>query len=171
MTLVACLFLGLDYGIVVGVGLNLLFILQKTARPHLHHETRKHGSHEVVFVTPDQSLFYSSSEYFRSHVMRLASRHDAAEWIVIDGRHINHVDATVAAGLNTLSKDVEHLNKTLILWRWKQQPLGVVYRNNPKFIDNFKHSETAEELYRELNLDQTTTVTVTIAVPAAQVEQ
>lgn len=163
VTLIACLFLGLDYGIIVGVGLNVLFILQKTARPNITHEVRHFGAAELVFVTPDQSLFYSSSEHFRSFLTKIANKYGTAEWIVIDGRHINHLDATVAAGLNILNKDFGYLKKTLILWKWKQQPLGVLYRNNPNFLNNFKHSETIEELYQELDLTRATSAMITIA--------
>lgn len=147
--------------------MNVLFILQKTARPHISHDLKSCGNKELLFVAPDQSLFYSSSEYLRSHLTNLANKYGSAEWIIIDGRHINHIDATVAAGLNTLNKDLGYLKKTLILWRWKQQPLGVLYRNNPNLLNNFKHSDTVEELYQELDLSHTP---ITIAV-SPRVEQ
>lgn len=170
VTLIACLLLGLDYGIIVGVGLNVLFILQKTARPNINHEVKQFGSAELVFVTPDQSLFYSSSEHFRSFLTKIAIKYATAEWIVIDGRHINHLDATVAAGLNTLNKDFGYLKKTLILWKWKQQPLGVLYRNNPNFLNNFKHSETIEELYQELDLTRASAM-ITIAHRGGEIRE
>lgn len=150
ITLLAGLFLGLDLGIIVGVGLNLLFILQKTARPKLNHEVIKHEGTDLILVTPDQSLCFSSSEYFRAYLTKLANDHSSIEWIVINGHHINHVDATVAAGLNTLNKDFGYLKKTLIFWKWQQQPLGVIYRTNSNFLNNFKHSETIDELIQEL---------------------
>lgn len=134
----------------MGVGLNLIFILQKTARPVIVHELKRLGDYDVILVQPDQSLCFSSSEHFRSHITKLADKYSAAEWIVIDGHHINHVDATVASGLKTLNKDFGHLKKTLIFWRWPQQPLGVLYRANPNFLNHFKHSETIDELLQEL---------------------
>lgn len=105
----------------------------------------------MVVVTPDQSLCFSSSEYFRSHLTKLANKYASAEWIIIDGHHIQHLDATVAEGLNTLDKDFGHLRKTLIFWKWRQQPLGVLYRTNPNFLNNFKASDTVDELAQELH--------------------
>lgn len=151
VTLIACLFLGLDLGIIVGVGLNLVFILQKTARPKISYDHKVLGTQEILLVTPDQSLCFSSSEYFRSYLTKLAHNYSSVEWIVINGQHISHVDATVASGLNTLNKDFGYLKKTLIFWKWAQQPLGVLYRTNSNFLNNFKHSETIDELLQELD--------------------
>lgn len=135
----------------MGVGLNLIFILQKTARPRISHEVKNLQDKQLILVTPDQSLCFSSSEYFRSHLTKLANSYSSAEWIVVNGQHINHVDATVASGLNTLNKDFGYLRKTLIFWKWKQQPLGVLYRTNANFLNHFKHSETIDDLLQELN--------------------
>lgn len=151
VTFIAGLFLGLDYGIIVGVALNVLFILQKTARPKVSHEITIVGSSKLMIITPDQSLFFSSSEYFRSFVTKQAHLNDSIEWIIINGHYINHLDATVATGLDTLSNDLGYLKKTLIFWKWNQQPLGVLYRTNPQFLNNFKHSDTVEELINELD--------------------
>lgn len=138
-------------GIVVGVGLNLVFILQKSARPGITHEVKKVGDKELVLVVPDQSIFFSASEYFRSHLTKLAHKHSSAEWVVVDGQHINQIDATVASGLKTLNKDFGYLRKTLVFWKWQQQPLGVLYRTNADFLNHFKHSETIDELISELD--------------------
>ena len=35
VTFIACLILGLDYGMLIGIGVNLLFILYTSARPKL----------------------------------------------------------------------------------------------------------------------------------------
>lgn len=128
-----------------------MFILQKSARPQIPHELKAFGEQELILVTPDQSLCFSSSEYVRSHVTKLANKYMSAEWIVIDGHHINHVDATLATGFKTLNNDLVYLKKTLIFWRWQQKPLGVLYRANPNFLNHFKHSETIEELIHELS--------------------
>lgn len=151
VTFIAGLFLGLDYGIIVGVALNIFFILQKTARPKVTHEVQVIGSKALIVITPDQSLFFSSSEYFRTVVTKLAHANDSIDWIIINGHYINHLDATVATGLNTLSNDLGHLKKALIFWKWNQQPLGVLYRTNPDFLNHFKHSDTVEELANELD--------------------
>lgn len=153
----------MDLGIIVGVGLNLIFILQKTARPKINHQVLKNGDKDLVLVTPDQSLCFSSSEYLRSYLTKLANTNSSAEWIVVDGHHINHVDATVASGMNTLNKDFGYLKKMLIFWKWKQQPLGVLYRTNPNFLNHFKHSETIEELLLELNSTSATASMITIS--------
>lgn len=150
ITLIACLFLGLDYGIVVGVTLNILFILQTVARPHITAEYVQVSGHRLLIVTPDQSLFFASSEFFRYKVTKWAHAYEAADWIVINGHHVQHLDATVAIGMMTLIKDLAYLNKKTILWKWNQSPMGVLYRTDPELVHAFNQAETIAVMVQEV---------------------
>jgi solute carrier family 26 (sodium-independent sulfate anion transporter), member 11 len=52
---------------------------------------------DVLIVTPDQSLIYSSAEYFKSAVIKkVATQYSSVQYVVINGASINHsVDVTV----------------------------------------------------------------------------
>lgn len=48
------LWLGLEYGILVGIAINILFTLYNTSRPNVTFEVQKVNGREVLLVTPDQ---------------------------------------------------------------------------------------------------------------------
>lgn len=150
VTLIACLVFGVDYGIIVGIILNLLFILQKTARPSIKCEIVKHGNRFLLVVTPDQSLFFSSTEHLRNKITKNIHKNDLVECVVIDGHYIHHLDATVAAGIQSVIKDLAYVEKKVILWNWNKEPTGVMYRINSDFESLFLKSDTIDELVDKL---------------------
>lgn len=150
VTLIACLVFGVDYGIMVGIVMNLLFILQKTARPSIKCELVKQVNRILLVVTPDQSLFFSSTEHLRNKITKSIHIHDLVECVVIDGHYIQHLDATVATGIQSLIKDLAYIDKKVILWNWNKEPTGVMYRINPEFESLFVKSETIDDLICKL---------------------
>lgn len=146
VTLIACLGLGVDYGIIIGIAMNLLFILHKTARPVISCEVKSVDGRDMLVVTPDQSLFFSASEYLRYKITKFAHSNEAVRFVIIDGHYIHHMDATVAAGMNTVIRDLEYLNKKVILWNWNKQPMGVIYRSNSDLLTLFKRSPSLHDI-------------------------
>lgn len=96
-TFVMSLLKGLEYGILLGVGINALFTLFDTSRPNITYKVEKFDEQDVLVVTPDQSLIYSSAEHFKSTVVRKATTvYSTAILVVINGTSISFIDSTVA---------------------------------------------------------------------------
>lgn len=146
ITLVACLLLGLEYGIVIGIASNLVFILYRTARPVTNCESIKVANHEVLLVTPDQSLFFSAAEYIKYKVMKSSVEHSTTTLIVINGHFVQHMDSTAASNLKTLAEDLAMLNKDIVFWNFPRQPVGVAYRLSSDFGALFKEAHSLEEI-------------------------
>lgn len=51
--------------------------------------------HEILIVTPDQSLVFSASDYVRSYVLERCGT-DNKLIVVINGENVNSIDTTVA---------------------------------------------------------------------------
>lgn len=149
VTFFTCLFLGLEYGILFGIATNLLFILYNTSRPRLHCDcvaVEGHSPPPVILVTPDQNLYFSAAEYVRYKVLQVVSTHSEASLVVLNGQHVNHMDATMATNLKSLLDDCNLLNKRVLFWNWQPQPMGVAIRLTAEFKPLFKCASTLENL-------------------------
>lgn len=69
VTLLCSLALGLEYGMLAGIAVNLAVLLYFTARPGLVIEERNVDGLTILFVLPKQSLSFPAAEYLREQVM------------------------------------------------------------------------------------------------------
>ncbi|KAG5673065.1 hypothetical protein PVAND_003140 [Polypedilum vanderplanki] len=69
-TFLISLFFGLEYGILIGILINILMTLYSASRPNIDFEVEKIDNNDVLIITPDRSVNYSSAEYFKSAVNR-----------------------------------------------------------------------------------------------------
>lgn len=152
ITLITCLGLGSDYGILVGVAVNIGCILKQSTTLGLVTESVKVSGNRILLVVPDQSVFFSSSEYLRNTIMKFALDHEAVNWIVINGEFVQRIDATVAVGLDRLVNDMAAINKRVVFWKWKREPMGVLYRTNKMLMKRFSYAESLVILLTESDL-------------------
>ena len=101
-TFIATLFLGIEYGIIVGVGLSLIILIFRTSRPYFTELGKvpdsdfyrnKNRFEEVIIEEDvlvfrfDAQLFYANSSYFRDNLDDLAEKKGKAlKLIVLDCR-------------------------------------------------------------------------------------
>ncbi|XP_055325913.1 sodium-independent sulfate anion transporter-like, partial [Sitodiplosis mosellana] len=94
-TLVACLLISIEFGIIIGIVVNISFVLYSIARPVIHVYNRKVMEQELLVLMPDQSLTFSSSDHFKYKILKYVVQ-NTPKIIVIDGRYVRTIDATVA---------------------------------------------------------------------------
>lgn len=93
-TLFGSLFLSLEYGIIIGIGTNLLFVLYSTARPPVSIHFEKLTKSEVCIITPSRNLHFPAAEFLNETVMKSCTNENYT--VVIDGKYMSDVDSTVA---------------------------------------------------------------------------
>ncbi|XP_014215254.1 sodium-independent sulfate anion transporter-like [Copidosoma floridanum] len=120
VTFLSCLFIRLEFGIVIGIVTNLLFILYGTARPSIRFsKATSLGGLEYLEITPDRSLVFPSVEYVRSMISKQGSKQGTAVPVVIDSTHIQAADFTAAKGIKSLIEDFARRGQPLIFYNLK----------------------------------------------------
>nr|CAD7202873.1 unnamed protein product [Timema douglasi] len=162
-TFLSCLFIRLELGIVIGIGINILFLLYASARPSVHVEKVTSGSicsyqftlsesHifqsssgcEYLLITPDRSLVFPSVEYVRNLVTKAGMKEGSScTPVVIDSRHIQGADFTAAKGIKSLIEDFVKRNQPILFYNLKPSVVEVFQGVQPK---EFKHCHNEAEL-------------------------
>ncbi|XP_076169727.1 sodium-independent sulfate anion transporter isoform X2 [Ptiloglossa arizonensis] len=125
-TFLCCLFIRLELGIVIGIGINVLFLLYASARPSLrvHKDTSINGC-EYLVITPDRSLVFPSVEYVRAVISKHGTKQGTAVPVVIDSTHIQAADFTAAKGVKNLTEDFSKRGQPLIFHNLKPSVIEI----------------------------------------------
>ncbi|KAH8416113.1 hypothetical protein KR222_008351, partial [Zaprionus bogoriensis] len=164
VTIVPCLFWSLEYGILCGIGANLIYILYSSARPQVFITLEKINGHEVALVDVKQKLDYASAEFLKEKVVRFLNQQNCKVHLaVIRGEEINSIDYTVAMNIISLQGDLKALSCDLICWNWNVGSAGVVCRLKAEMRPIFKFDYGLEELvFLHFDRASNTASTVTI---------
>ncbi|NVJ88259.1 MAG: solute carrier family 26 protein [Flavobacteriaceae bacterium] len=123
-TFVSTLIFGIEYGIIVGVGLSLVVLIYRTSKPHVtelgkvpnsNFYRNKNRFEEVILEDDilvfrfDAQLFYANANYFRDKLDEMAdSKGEALKLIVLDSESINRIDST---GVEMLKERIKYFQK------------------------------------------------------------
>lgn len=123
---------------------------------------------------PDQNLSFPSSDHFKYKTMKYVMQ-NASQIVIIDGRNVHTIDATVAKvssrygfftfvliyelihfkfilqSLCAVVEDLHRLKKQVYFWHWNKKPMSVLCRLDPEMFALFKDAQTEEELLKILN--------------------
>ncbi len=129
ITFAATLVLGIEYGIIIGVGMSLVILIFRTSRPYTvelgkvpnsdFYRNKERFSDveidpEVLVFRFDAQLFYANSDYFRDELDVLAEQKgDQLKLIVLDSESINRIDST---GVEMLKERIRFYKKRGILF-------------------------------------------------------
>ncbi|KAH8358547.1 hypothetical protein KR093_000852, partial [Drosophila rubida] len=147
-TALSCLFWSLEYGMLVGIVINALFILKKSMTPQFQLETQKHNGIELCLAELKGSVDYTAAEYLKTTIVTHVTEQTGngnVSVVVIKGAEINSIDATVAATIVSLHEDLKVLQCDLLCWNWNLAAAGVVCRLHKKSRSMFKFTKSFAE--------------------------
>jgi len=117
VTFCCCLFWALEWGILVGVGVHVIFIMWDTAHPNLRVQ-REHLSGPgtaYLVIRVDRSWIFPSVQYVRNIVNKVGVRQGEARVpVVLDCSHIYTSDFSSALGAKAMAADFERRDQPLI---------------------------------------------------------
>ncbi|XP_022247509.1 sodium-independent sulfate anion transporter-like [Limulus polyphemus] len=114
-TFVTSFILGLEYGIMLGVGVSVMMLLYGMASPNITTQLqRKPGGECRLVVKPDRTVLFPSAEYIKSKITKALPPESSQERIcftvIVDGEHLTDADYTIAMGLRTMVDSFEKQN-------------------------------------------------------------
>ena len=123
-TFVSTLIFGIEYGIIVGVGLSLIILIFRTSRPYVTELGKVPNSNfyrnknrfeeviledDILVLRFDAQLFYANASYFRDNLDEMAAKKGKAlKLIVLDAESINRIDST---GVEMLKERIKFYQK------------------------------------------------------------
>ena len=144
LTFVATLSLGIQYGILVGVGASILLFLVRTTRPHfavlgripdsqtyLNVERHPHAQTVpgIVLVRVDAQFYFGNVSFLRETIRRLvADAESPVRAIVVEAAGVNQLDSAAAATLSELDEELGLQQVALVLTRVKGPVRDVLHR-------------------------------------------
>jgi SulP family sulfate permease len=121
VTFVAVFALGIEIGVLVGMGTSLGLFLWRTSRPHIavvgrvgnsesfrnvqRHEVTTHPT--VLAIRVDESLYFANTKYLEDALLAKVAEYRAVEHLLLVGSGINYVDA---GAVETLRELIERLH-------------------------------------------------------------
>ncbi|XP_018563079.1 sodium-independent sulfate anion transporter-like isoform X3 [Anoplophora glabripennis] len=132
-TLVCSLLISLEYGILIGIATNMIFVLYSSARPKLDIERR---SGDVYLVKLKTGLHFAAAEYVRENILFNCNAEKST--VVIDGKYVGNIDATVAKSFNVLKEELELRDQKLIFVNFKESVMNTCVGVNKEIRSSFR---------------------------------
>ncbi|CAD7084099.1 unnamed protein product [Hermetia illucens] len=163
VTVITCLFLGLELGIVCGIVLSLAFVLFETSRPKIYILNETFDIYDMLIVKPSQNLIFSSAEYMKDRIIENVMKMEGKlKFVIVDGEMIRAIDSTVALNLRSLCDDLKLLDCEIVFWNWKRQSAGVAYRLSKSFGSLFQTGNDYHEIIKKHNHKGSITSDITV---------
>ncbi|XP_049799026.1 sodium-independent sulfate anion transporter-like [Schistocerca nitens] len=144
VTFIACLWLGVEIGIVIGIAVDIAILLYFNARPRVTVEKLKcpPAGPEYLLVRPGAGLLFPAVDFLRDAVAK-ASANCAEENlpVVIDCQHVQHADFTAARGIRALAADLSRRGHHCVFHRLRPDVSDVLG------VTDTQCSSTEEELH------------------------
>lgn len=128
-TFVSVFLVGIETGIVIGIGISILMHLWRASRPHVAVVGRVPGTehfrnlkrHDVrlapraTAIRVDETLFFANAAWFENWVLSHIADNPEAEHLVLICTAINYIDGTALETLERLEEELHNAGVTLHL--------------------------------------------------------
>lgn len=144
-TFISCLVLPLEIGILLGIGLNMVFILYHAARPKISIEIlATPAGVDYLMITPDRCLIFPSVDYVRNLVTKHSIRQNLP--VVIDCTHIYGADYTAAKVIESLTQDFAQREQLLFFYNLKPSVCAVFEGLSPVDFKVYYRQEQLDDM-------------------------
>lgn len=171
-TLFGVLLLGVEVGILLGVGLSLLLFLWRTSRPHMAVVGQLPGtehfrnvqrfavieSASVLSLRVDESLYFPNARYLEERIASLIAERPQVRHLVLMCSGVNLIDASALGSLETIAERLLAVGMQLHLSEVKGPVMDQLKRSD--FLQNFGGQVFVSQYQALFELDRASTTRV-----------
>ncbi|MFI8739517.1 SulP family inorganic anion transporter [Stutzerimonas zhaodongensis] len=168
-TMLGVLLIGVETGIIMGVGLSLLLFLWRTSQPHIAVVGQLPGSEHfrnierfavvqsprVLSVRVDESLYFPNARFLEDRIAELLGQYPHAEHLVLMCPGVNLIDASALESLEAISARLHTAGVQLHLSEVKGPVMDRLRRTD--FLEHFGGQVFISQYEALLALDSQTT--------------
>jgi len=169
ITAIATLTLGVEQGIMVGVGVSIVGLILRFSYPHmaelgLDEQSRKYlnverfehinPADEILIVRLDAQLFFANTRYFLDKLKSLEEKRGDIKAVIIDASGVNGMDSSAVHAISDLVEDYQKRNIRFLMTSVKGPVRDILRRTvlrNKIGEDNFFLSIDDALTYLETN--------------------
>ncbi|BFZ18038.1 hypothetical protein BsWGS_21077 [Bradybaena similaris] len=111
VTFVCSLVVGIEYGILIGIGVSIVLLLYPIARPRIKYTFM----HDLLIITPLQGLNFPGAEYLEEKVLEKAMAADKPYGIVLNMEQFSDLDYTAVQSIKSLYVDCQLHGMLLVI--------------------------------------------------------
>ncbi|XP_060800386.1 sodium-independent sulfate anion transporter-like [Amyelois transitella] len=153
-TILICLFVGLEYGIISGIIMEAAMLMYITARPTVDVDTIKNESGEFIVLSLADRVAYCAAEHVRKIIIDLSFTTDATAVLVVDGSNLRSMDITVADNLASAAIDFEKGGRKILFSNFDPHLKDMCIDINPIvkscFVSTSNLDELTAAIYKEV---------------------
>ncbi|XP_076752208.1 sodium-independent sulfate anion transporter [Xylocopa sonorina] len=162
-TFFACLFAGVELGILIGVAIDLAILIYFNARPTIYIEYRNTPTLSYILVRPSAGLLFPAVDYLRIYLLenlendpsKLLKTFKNSKIVVLDCKHIDKIDFTAVQGLNMVMRDFKEKDHCLIMLRPSKEILRSLQSLSEEKIEVVNNDAELVATLKELNTSRT----------------
>lgn len=173
ITALATLMLGVEEGIIVGIGVSIFALLLRVSYPHIAELGLDRASNtflnverfkdievedSTLIVRIDAQLFFANATYFQDHIRVLEQKKKALKTVIIDARGINGMDSSAVHALRDLVEDYQKRDILFLMTSVKGPVRDVLRRSKLRALIGENHFflsiQDALDFVRTKNEDQ-----------------
>ncbi|CAH2074590.1 unnamed protein product, partial [Iphiclides podalirius] len=136
-TMIVCLCVGLEYGIVTGIVVDAAMLLYSTARPSINIDIVKGEKGDLIILQLTEKVAYCAAEHVRRAVLQASQAAVVDSIVIIDGTSLRNMDSTVASNLISVVKDLEKNSCQILFLNFDSQLKKMSTDINAKISSKF----------------------------------
>ncbi|XP_032686334.1 sodium-independent sulfate anion transporter-like [Odontomachus brunneus] len=108
-TLLICVFVSVEIGLLLGIVFNLAFLIRPSARPTMQITNRKTNlGNKYVILELDMCLYYPAVAFFTDKVMSIVKNEENNVPLIVNCERFLNIDYTAIKAIETLSTRLNH---------------------------------------------------------------